>query len=105
MNIIKIDELQSLVNPHGVELRKVFENESVGIMQIVLKPGEVIEKHANPVNALFLVLEGTGIAYIGDEQRKVVKNTLIEVPEHLTRGWKNDSNDILKLLVIKLLNN
>lgn len=103
MNIIKIEELEKSQNPHGVELRKVFENDIIGVMNIILKPGQELPKHHNPINALFLVLEGSGTVTVGDEEQKVTKNTIIEVPENAARGWKNDTNELLKLLVIKIL--
>jgi quercetin dioxygenase-like cupin family protein len=103
MNVIKIDEQPLFQNPHGVDIRKVFENENTGIMQIILKPGEEIPRHPNPVNAFFFVHEGSGLLEVEDEKQVVGKNSLIEVPANIIRGWKNNSNDLLKILVIKIL--
>ena len=101
MNIIKIDELEIAKNPHGVAAKKVFQNTYNEIMHVELKPGEHLEKHHMPVDVLFYIIEGSGIIQLGDESERVSKNTLIESPAGVARGWINNGEESLRILVIK----
>jgi mannose-6-phosphate isomerase-like protein (cupin superfamily) len=101
MKIIKIDELELVANPHNVEARKVYENDYAEVMHLTLKPGEHLIKHQLPVDVFFFILEGSGIIEMGDEQQKVERNSLIEGPANVPRGWINNTNDLLKILVVK----
>ena len=101
MKIIKIEDLPLMPNPHGVEARKVYENDNVEVMYIILKPGEHLTKHQLPVDVFFFISEGSGIIEMGNEEREVSKNTLIEGPANVPRGWRNNTNELLKILVVK----
>lgn len=102
MTIIKIEELEIAYKPHdGVEAKKVFENSSNEIMHIEIKPGVHLEKHLMPVDVLFYVIGGSGILELGEERQRVSKNTLIESPAGVARGWINDGEENLRILVIK----
>ena len=49
----------------------------------------------------FYVLEGSGVVEIGDEKKEVGPNTLIESPAKILHCWYNESNENLRVLVIK----
>jgi len=49
----------------------------------------------------FYVLEGKGIVEIGDEKKEVGSDTLIESPAKILHCWYNESNEILRILVVK----
>ena len=102
METRKIFETESFVNGHGVEARKFYQNEHLMMVHLNLKPGDVIAKHAAPLDVCFLVLEGKGIVEIGDESKEVEENTLIESPANCGHGWKNESDAILRVVVIKM---
>ena len=102
MEIKKIFETESFVNNHGVEARKFHQNEHIMMVHLSLKPGDTIAKHATPLDVSFLVLEGKGIVEIGDESQEVEVNTLIESPANCRHGWRNESDEILRILVIKM---
>lgn len=88
-------------NPHGIEAKKIHENEHVQIVHITLKPGEKLIKHSTPVDVFFYVLEGSGTVQIGDEIKDVSKDTLIDSPANIPHGWSNNNNSILRFLVVK----
>jgi quercetin dioxygenase-like cupin family protein len=44
-------------NPHGVDVRKLYDNPAAQIMHMTLKPGESLKPHKTPVDAVFYVLE------------------------------------------------
>lgn len=103
-NIMKAIDVNSFPlnpNPHGVETRKFHENEHVQAVQITLKPGEQLKKHITPVDVFFYVLEGTGIVEIGDEKKEVVKDMYVDSPANIPHCWYNESQEILKVLVVK----
>jgi len=104
MEIKKIFETESFVNHHGVEARKIHQNDHLFMVHLNLKPGDTIAKHAAPVDVCFLVLEGKGIVEIGDESQEVEANTLIESPANLGHGWRNESEEVLRILVMKTPN-
>lgn len=86
-----------------VEAWKILGNDRNEFIYISLKPGEEIELHANPRDVVFFVLEGKGIILVEDEKTGAEKNDCIEVKKNLQRGWRNESDDELRLLVIKSL--
>ena len=103
MEIKKIFETEAFVNGHGVEARKFHQDEYMMMVHLTLKPGDTIAKHAAPLDVRFLVLEGKGIVEIGDESKEVEANTLIESPANCGHGWRNESDSVLRILVIKMM--
>jgi len=101
MKVIKIEDLPIMPNPHGVEARKVYENKFAEVMHLTLKPGEYLTKHQLPVDVFFFIAEGSGIIEMENEEQEVSKNMLIEGPANVPRGWRNNSNELLKILVVK----
>lgn len=94
----------SIQNPHGVEARKIYQNEYLLMVHLSLKPGDIVTRHAAPIDVCFLVLEGKGIVEIGEESKEVEANTLIESPANVDHGWRNESDDVLRILVLKTPN-
>jgi len=101
MKKVKAAEFARSENPHGVEAKKIHENENVQTVHITLQPGEKLVRHSTPVDVFFYVLEGTGVVEIGDEAETVDKDTLIESPANIPHEWRNESNAILRFLVVK----
>lgn len=102
MNIIEVQKTEVAPNPHGVDVRKMFENDKVQVAHITLKPGEQLKKHVTPVDVLFYVLEGTGVVEIGDEKKEVGPDTLIDSPAKIPHCWYNQSTGTLRVLLLKL---
>jgi len=67
-----------------------------------LNPGESLKRHITSFDVFFYVLEGNGIVEIGDEQRKVAPDTLVESPKKVLHCWCNKSNEILRILVVRV---
>jgi mannose-6-phosphate isomerase-like protein (cupin superfamily) len=101
MKAIEIQNVPVNPNPHDVETRKFHENEHVQAVHITLKPGEQLKKHITGVDVFFYVLEGQGIVEIGDEKKEVTKDTYIDSPANIAHCWYNESNKLLKILVVK----
>jgi quercetin dioxygenase-like cupin family protein len=101
MKTIHISNAEIVNNPHSVKSQKLHSSEHVSLMQITLRPREKLRQHITPVDALFYVLEGTGIVEIGDEKKEVSKDTLIDSPKGIMHCWYNEGDSLLRFLVIK----
>ncbi len=104
MNTISYKEAPIMQNHHGVDARILYKDDKIQVLQITLKPGEYIEKHSMPLNAIFYILGGKGIVEIGNEEQEVSQDILIYSPSELERGWRNTGDIPLRILVTKILN-
>jgi len=102
MKTIDVKVAQSLVNPHGVDARKLYDTEHAQVMHLTLKPGEQLKRHITPVDVFFYVLEGKGIVEIGEEKNEVGPDTLIESPAKIPHCWYNRGSETLRILVTKV---
>jgi len=102
MNIINVVSAPQHPNPHNADVRKLYDTEHAQAMHIELKPGQALKKHITPVDVFFYVLEGKGMVEIGDEKREVGVGTLIESPAKITHCWYNESNEVFRVLVVKV---
>jgi mannose-6-phosphate isomerase-like protein (cupin superfamily) len=101
MKVVEVKSVQSKPNPHGVDARSISETDNAQVAHITLLPGQSLKKHITPVDVVFFVLQGQGIVEIGEEQREVGPDTLIESPARIPHRWINQSKDALRILVIK----
>jgi len=101
IKITEVAKLASIKNPHNVDVRRIFESPDTSAVVITLKPGESLKKHLTPVDVFFYVLEGTGIVEIGDERQSVSKDTVVESPAMTAHTWINESNAVLRVMVVK----
>ena len=102
MNIVQMENTPVADTPHKVDVRKLYDTENAMTVHITLQPGESLKKHITPVDVFFYVLEGTGIVEIGDEKKEVGKDTLIDSPARIPHCWYNESEDVLRFLVVKV---
>ena len=78
----------------------LFENKHVLVGLNCLEPGQTYEKHAHEVQCRFyLVLEGNGRVWVGDEQKDTEQGTVIWVPAGQPHRIVNTGADRLVLLV------
>ncbi len=89
-------------NPHGVDARKLYDTEHAQAVHLTLEPGQALKRHATPVDVFFYVLEGTGVVEIGDEKQRVGPDTLIDSPAKIPHRWTNESDRVLRVLVVKV---
>ncbi len=102
MKTVHIDKAKVVKNPHRVKSKKLYTSEHASVMQITLEPGEKLRQHITPVDVFFYVLEGTGIVEIGDDKKEVDKDTLVDSPKDIMHCWYNESDEILRFLVVKV---
>ncbi|MDK2977599.1 MAG: hypothetical protein PWP52_313 [Bacteroidales bacterium] len=102
MKTITYSDAEARENPHGVDARGLYDSKHAMVTHMYIKPGEQLKKHITPVDVIFYVLEGTGIIEIGDEKKEVSKDTLIDSPAKIPHCWYNESDRVLRVLVIKV---
>ena len=88
-------------NPHGVDVRQLYNRESAQVMHITLKPGEKLKPHKTPVDVTFYILEGSPTVHIGNESLLAGCDTLIESPADVVHYLSNESDETARFLVIK----
>lgn len=102
MNVTELKNAERV--PIQIDARKLCVRPDIELIHLNFAPGESLEKHANPFDVIFFVVEGSGELEIEEEKRQIGKDSAIEVPADLMRGWKNNGKDNLRILVIKALN-
>lgn len=104
MKLIDYNKVESSNNPHGVDVRKMHDNEYASVAHILLKAGESLKKHVTPVDVFFYVLEGEGIVEIGEEKQIVSKDMLIDSPKNIPHCLYNEGSSDFRVLVVKTPN-
>ncbi len=61
MNTVRVRDLATSPNPHGVDARMLYDIEKIQIVHVTLKPGERLKRHVTFTDVLFYVLEGCGV--------------------------------------------
>jgi len=91
----------SMPNPRGLKIVKLYEAPEAAILHIFLQPGQAVPPHTTPVNVSFYVLQGTLDIEIGDERITVQADTLVESPAAITHALYNHSDQLARVMVIK----
>ncbi|TYO93276.1 cupin domain-containing protein [Desulfallas thermosapovorans] len=102
MEIIKMGELPTFTNPKGITVRKLLDKDGLVLMNLLFKPGEVLEKHTTPQNVVFYVVKGAGTVMIGDEESQVQEDELVYSPKGIPHGLKAAGDQEFHVLVWKL---
>jgi quercetin dioxygenase-like cupin family protein len=87
--------------PHKVDARMLYDKDNAQAVHIQLNPGESLKPHITPVDVFFFVIEGTPEVLVGDEKRTVDTNSLIESPKDIAHCIYNNSNKVVRILVVK----
>lgn len=97
----RLSETEVMQNAHDVDARNLYNTEHAMVTVITLQPGQKLKRHITPVDVAFYVLEGKGIVEVGDEKSEVTPHTLIESPKDIMHCWYNESDQLLRFMVIK----
>jgi quercetin dioxygenase-like cupin family protein len=101
MKITRYQDQEINPNPHGVDVRKLYDKESAQAMHIALQPGESLKPHKTPVDVFFVVLEGTPSILVGEEEVVCERDNLIESPANIVHNIRNASENVARILVVK----
>ena len=102
MDIIDAKKTDLIKTPHNVKVSKLYDTEHAQAMHITLEAGECLKRHITPVDVFFYVLEGRGVVEIGEETKDVEKDTFIDSPAKIPHCWYNKSDNVLRILVVKV---
>jgi len=102
VKVVDVKSAQAGQNPHGVESKSLYNTEHATVTHLTLRPGEQLKHHITPTDVFFYVLEGRGVVEVGEEQREVGPDTLIESPNGIPHCWYNRSSSVLRFLVCKV---
>lgn len=101
MKIVELKDAEKV--PIHIDARKMCVRPDVELIHLNFSPGETLEKHANPFDVIFYVVEGTGELEVEQTKKRISPDTAIEVPANVMRGWKNTGSGNLRILVIKAM--
>ena len=59
------------------------------------------KKQKAPVDVFFYVISGTGVVEVGEERETVFADTVIDSPKGIPHCWYNESEEDLRVLVVK----
>ncbi len=102
MDTVEVKTASLIGNPHNVKVSKLYDADNAQVLHITLEPGESLKRHITPVDVFFYVLEGTGVVEIGEERREVGADTLIDSPAKIPHCWYNESDAVVRFLVVKV---
>jgi len=88
-------------NPHGVDVKMLYNDPSAQALMISLQPGQALKPHTTAVDVFFFIFEGTATVHIGEEVESFVAGTLIESPKEILHYLSNTSNSIVRIMVVK----
>ncbi|MBU8892349.1 MAG: cupin domain-containing protein [Bacteroidales bacterium] len=100
-------KIQNLTNspkvPFDIDGFILHTDKKTELIHISLKAGESLEEHKNPLDALFFIISGSALLTVNGEKWKMKANDTIKITSDQLRGWTNNTNEELRILVIKLL--
>jgi quercetin dioxygenase-like cupin family protein len=86
----------------GITARKLYDMPEGQIIHMTIDPCSTLPAHITPVNVAMYVLEGEPAIQIGEEIVLCPPGTMIESPKDIPHGITNPSDQIVRLLVMKL---
>lgn len=98
-----LQEIPSYINHRGIETREVINEESVLVLNLLMKGDDQITLHATPVDIVFNVLKGKGLIEIGENMYSVSQGDILFCPRFVPHGVYTTGEE-LELLIIKTPN-
>lgn len=89
-----------LQNPAATGIILQSDN-SCEYVYLTINPRSKLEKHQLPMPVTFFVISGNGELTLDDKVCTATKHDLIKAEANTERGWVNNSDSILELLVVK----
>ncbi len=80
---------------------KIAETHLNEIVKLELEKGGTIPEHTLPIHVTFYVINGEGVASINGVSSICRQGDVVEVAKNDQRGWRNESESLLELLVLK----
>ncbi len=104
MKVVKIDNVPFTQTGWGVKGKQLIDLPDVGIINLLLEPGEKVPIHKTPVDVLFQVIAGKGSVTIGEDTEVVKAGDIIISPAQIPHALAADQNSQFSFYVIKVPN-
>jgi quercetin dioxygenase-like cupin family protein len=104
MKIVKVDTLPFLQTAWGIQGKMVIDLPDIGIINLVLKPGEIVPSHKTPVDVLFQIVEGGGTVTVGEEKAVVTAGDIVVSPAHIPHALEASEGTEFSVYVMKVPN-
>ena len=104
MHTITAEQTPVADNPHGVDVRHLYQDPHVMVSQITLEPGEVVKPHKAPVDVFFYVVEGAPSIEVAGETATVEAGTLVPSAAGHVHAIRNQGDGRVRFLVVKTPN-
>ena len=97
--------------PYSDKTEVLNNNEALGYLLASTRHNDFVElhiqksgfvpPHALPIDVSFYIVEGSGEISIEDKSIQAQQGDMVHVDKNLQRSWRNTSDALLRLLVIK----
>ena len=104
MEIIKVNELPYMQTGWGIKGRPIVDMPEIGIINLLLEPGEQVPSHKTPVDVLFQVIEGKGIITVGEKSAIASSGDIIVSPAQIPHSLEASQGCLFSVYVIKVPN-
>jgi len=101
MNIVNFRESPMRANPHGVDVRNLYDHENAQVNVVTLEPGQTLKPHITHTEVFFYVLEGCPSIRVGEVTEPVEKDSLVESPNGIIHCISNNGETLARVLVVK----
>ena len=99
-----INHLPAESTPLGGAARRLVDKPELRLVNLELKPGEVVKSHLAPVEVVFIVLAGSGQVLVENETHSLAAGEMLVCPAGTNRSLRADIDQGLNLLVVRAPN-
>jgi quercetin dioxygenase-like cupin family protein len=96
-----IEKGETVYEQDGCLGTRIYETGGIEYVHLAINPGCRIPEHSLPLAVSFCVLKGCGVCSVSGESFSATAGDMLECPPNVPRGWRNDSDAPLEVLVIK----
>jgi mannose-6-phosphate isomerase-like protein (cupin superfamily) len=104
-NVNDKEVLETTYLAHGGAIAQMILDrrtlQEIGFLAMArLEPGKDISSHVDPYEEIYLVLFGTGLMRVGDEEKQVNPGDATWLPKGLSHSLANNGKEDLVILVV-----
>ena len=106
MQIVNVAKAAVIETPHGSELRPLIDRTTTSVSQCslaeeTLPPGATVTRHHHDVlEEIYLILSGSGLMQLGDDQSIVVTGDAIFIPRGTPHQLTNTGTDPMRIVLV-----
>lgn len=104
MEIVKASARPYMQTAWGVKGKPLIDLPDLGIINLLLEPGEKVPSHKTPVDVVFQILEGSGTITIGDDSQIATAGDLVISPANIAHELLADQDCPFSVYVMKVPN-